>query len=185
MRPPSPTPYPVGQSLGAQLGTTVQLATGGVGDVHPAESFPQCCFDRKIRCPEGVSPRAWAPRLLVSVGEIHLEKGAGDSCECKRQFRGWKTSLEITKCHILLVILIKIAQNILYKLKKKKKKERMSTMLYLGVRYLPSLFYRCGNQEVTDLLKLQLGNGLSWSLNPGLLTLRQRFSTLALLTFRP
>lgn len=35
----------------------------------------------------------------------------------------------------------------------------MSTMLYLGVRYLPSLFYRCGNQEVIDLLKLQLGNG--------------------------
>lgn len=46
----------------------------------------------------------------------------------------------ITKCHILLVILIKIDQNILHKLRKKKKKrQRMNTVLYPGVRYLPSL----------------------------------------------
>ena len=37
--------------------------------------------------------------------------------------------------------------------------ERMSTMLYLGVRYLLSRVYRCENREVIDLLKLPLGNG--------------------------
>ena len=158
MRPPTPT-HPGGQSLGAQPGTTVQLATDCAGERAPAESYPQCCFDRKIRCPEGFYPRAGAPCLLVSVGEIsiHLGKGAGDSCQC-RQFQGGKTSVEITKCHILLVILIKIAQHILYK-KEKKKKERMSTMLYLGVRYLLSWVYRCENREVIDLIKLPLGNG--------------------------
>lgn len=106
----------------------------------------------------GCLPRVGAPCLLISVGEISIDlgKGAGDSCLC-RQFRGWKTSLEITKCHILSVILIKIAQNIIYK--KEKKKERMSTMLYLGVRYLLSRVYRSENREVIDLLKLPLGNG--------------------------
>ena len=148
---------PGGQSLGAQPGP--QAAGRRLrGGTRPAESYPQCCFDRKIRCPEGVYPRVGAPCLLISVGEIsiHLGKGAGDSCQC-RQFQGWKTSLEITKCHILSVILIKIAQNILYK--KEKKKERMSTMLYLGVRYLLSRVYRSENREVIDLLKLPLGNG--------------------------
>lgn len=138
MRPPSPPP-PWVSLWGRSWGPQCSWPQAAWETAHPAESFPQCCFDRKIRCPEGVSPRAWAPRLLVSVGEIHLEKGAGDSCECKRQFRGWKTSLEFTKCHILLVILIKIAQNILYKFKKKTGKNEYNALSRSEVFTIPVL----------------------------------------------
>lgn len=124
MRPPSPTPPPGVSLWGRSRGPQCSWPQAARGNARPAESYSQCCFDRKIRCPEGVYPRAGAPCLLVSVGEIsiHLGKGAGDSCQC-RQFQGGKTSVEITKCHILLAILIKIAQNILYKKEKKGKNE--------------------------------------------------------------
>ena len=88
----------------------------------------------------GCLPRVGAPCLLISVGEISIDlgKGAGDSCLC-RQFRGWKTSLEITKCHILSVILIKIAQNILYKKEKKKGKNEYNALSRSEVFTVPGL----------------------------------------------
>lgn len=136
-----PHPPPGGVSLwGRSRGPQCSWPQAARGNARPAESYPQCCFDRKIRCPEGVYPRVGAPCLLISVGEIsiHLGKGAGDSCQC-RQFQGWKTSLEITKCHILSVILIKIAQNFLYKKEKKKGKNEYNAFSRSEVFTVPAL----------------------------------------------
>jgi len=69
----------------------------------------------------------------------------------------------ITKCHILLVILIKIDQNILHKLRKKKKKKAKNEYSALSRSEVFAIsdleMWKPRLREVIDLLKLQLGNG--------------------------